>query len=234
MRGAATKRIARRQHDHDSPRRGHSRSERNDIRKGAIWAEPDVNSCQTIAIMRQCDLSECCGACSWSVVWDRCAPRHRIGRQNHQSNDQPAPARQQRRPARGQPPKASQTAARHGGWTKQQPQGCAMQRLVGHQSKPVGSVEVCRSCTLNLSLAALSSGHDRAASLRLHRTVPAVEGGSAAVRPALGSRNQARRLSADGAPGRLAGPLLHTGGYDWADRFPPIVDAALRLKARRS
>ena len=52
-------------------------------------------------------------------------------------------------------------------------------------------VGVCGSCTLNLSLAALSSGHDRAPSLRLHRTVPAVEGGAAAVRPALGSRNQA-------------------------------------------
>jgi len=30
-----------------------------------------------------------------------------------------------------------------------------------------------------------------AASLRLHRTVPAVEGGAATVRPALGPRNQA-------------------------------------------
>ena len=37
----------------------------------------------------------------------------------------------------------------------------------------------------------------------------AVEGGPATIRPAVGSRNQARRLSADGPPGRLAGPLLH-------------------------
>ena len=43
-----------------------------------------------------------------------------------------------------------------------------MQRLVGHQSKPVAAFEVCRSCTLNLSLAALG---DRAAA--------AQQGGSA-------------------------------------------------------
>jgi hypothetical protein len=115
----STKRIGRRQHDHDGPRRGRVAS--GTTSEGAIGAEPDVNSRQTIAIMRQCDLSECCGACSWSVVWDRCAPTHCIGRQKQQSNDQPAPARQQRRSARGQPPKISQTAARHGGWTKQQP-----------------------------------------------------------------------------------------------------------------
>jgi hypothetical protein len=34
---------------------------------------------------------------------------------------------------------------------------------------------------------ALSTAHDRAASLRVHRTVPAVEGGSTAFRPAVGS-----------------------------------------------
>ena len=49
-----------------------------------------------------------------------------------------------------------------------------------------------------------------AAILRLHRTVPAVEGGAATVRPVLGPRNQARRLPADGAPGWRARPLLHT------------------------
>ena len=38
----------------------------------------------------------------------------------------------------------------------------------------------------------LSSAHDRAPSLRLHRTVPAVEGGTTTVRPAVGSRNQPR------------------------------------------
>ena len=59
---------------------------------------------------------------------------------------------------------------------------------------------------LNREAVALSSGH---ASLRLHQTVPAVEGGPTAFRPALGSRNQARRLSADGAPGWPARPLLH-------------------------
>ena len=48
-----------------------------------------------------------------------------------------------------------------------------------------------------------------AAPLQLHRALPALEGGAAAVRAALGSRNQVRRLSADGAPGWLAGPLLH-------------------------
>jgi hypothetical protein len=60
---------------------------------------------------------------------------------------------------------------------------------------------------LNHPATVLSSGHGF--SLRLHRTVPAVEGGPAAVRPIVGSRNQARRLSADGAPGWLAGRLLH-------------------------
>ena len=28
-----------------------------------------------------------------------------------------------------------------------------------------------------------------------------------------------------------ARPLLHPNGHDWADRFPAIVDAALRIKA---
>jgi len=43
------------------------------------------------------------------------------------------------------------------------------------------------SARLNHPAAALSSGHDRAASLRLHRTVPAVEGGASAVGPIVGS-----------------------------------------------
>jgi hypothetical protein len=46
-----------------------------------------------------------------------------------------------------------------------------------------------------------SSAHDRAASLRLHRTVPAVEGGAATVRPAVGPRNQSMTATGDGAPG---------------------------------
>ena len=36
----------------------------------------------------------------------------------------------------------------------------------------------------------LSSAHDRAPSLRLHRTVSAVEGGAAAFRPVVGPRNK--------------------------------------------
>jgi len=48
-----------------------------------------------------------------------------------------------------------------------------------------------------------AAAHDRAPSHRLHRTVPAVEGGAATVRPAVGPRNQARWLPIDGTPGRL-------------------------------
>ena len=51
--------------------------------------------------------------------------------------------------------------------------------------------------------------HDHAASFRLHRTVPAVEGGPATIRAIVGSRNYSRRLPADGAPGWRAGPLFH-------------------------
>ena len=65
---------------------------------------------------------------------------------------------------------------------------------------------------LNSPAAALSSAHDRATALRLHRTVPAVEGGPTADSFAVGSRNQARWLSAAAAPGWLAGPLLHAHG----------------------
>src|ERR1700676_437149 len=76
-------------------------------------------------------------------------------------------------------------------------------RRKGKRSSPPGG------CSYFEPAAALYSAHDRAPSLRLHRTLPAVEGGPATVRPALGSRNQARGLSADGAPGWLAGALLH-------------------------
>jgi hypothetical protein len=48
----------------------------------------------------------------------------------------------------------------------------------------------------------------------------------------LGSRNQARRLPADGA--REGAGALVQGGYDWADSFPTIVEAASRLKASSS
>ena len=67
--------------------------------------------------------------------------------------------------------------------------------------------------------------------LRLHRTVPAVEGGAATVRPAVGSRNQARRLSVDGAPGWLARPLLHAQRLRLGGPLPGIVDAANRIQA---
>src|SRR5580765_3967719 len=68
---------------------------------------------------------------------------------------------------------------------------------------------------------ALSSAHDRAASLRLHQALPAVEGISTADRLAVRSRDQARRLSANARR-----------GHDWADRFPAIVDATPRIKAQ--
>ena len=68
-----------------------------------------------------------------------------------------------------------------------------------------------------------SSAHGLA-SLRLHRTVPAIEGGPTTVWPALDFRLMVRRT----------GPrvrCLTRNGHDWADRFPAIVDAALRIKA---
>ena len=71
-----------------------------------------------------------------------------------------------------------------------------------------------------------------AAILRLHRTVPAVEGGAATVGPFGiheikhdGYRLMVRR---DGARVRC----FTRNGHDWADRFPAIVDAALRIKAQ--
>jgi bifunctional non-homologous end joining protein LigD len=53
----------------------------------------------------------------------------------------------------------------------------------------------------------------------------AVEG--RAERPDVVARNQARRLSADGAAIRTR----TRRGYDWTDRFPLIVEAASRLRA---
>jgi bifunctional non-homologous end joining protein LigD len=71
-----------------------------------------------------------------------------------------------------------------------------------------------------------------AAILRLHRTVPAVEGGAATVGPFGiheikhdGYRLMVRR---DGARVRC----FTRDGHDWADRFPSIVDAAHRIKAQ--
>ena len=50
-------------------------------------------------------------------------------------------------------------------------------------------IYVKKLAQLNRKAIALSSGHGLA--LRLHRTVPAVEGGPTAFRPAVGSRDQA-------------------------------------------
>ena len=65
--------------------------------------------------------------------------------------------------------------------------------------------------------------HDRAPSLRLHRTSPS---GPLWVHEIKhdGYRLMVRR---DGARVRC----FTKGGHDWADRFPAIVDAALRIKA---
>ena len=77
---------------------------------------------------------------------------------------------------------------------------------------------------------ALSLGHGLAASLRLHPTVPAVEGGATAFRPWVheikhdGYRLMVRR---DGLRVRC----FTRNGVDWADRFPAIVDAADRIQA---
>jgi hypothetical protein len=49
-------------------------------------------------------------------------------------------------------------------------------------------IYVKRLARLNREAIARSSAHDRAASLRLRRTVPAVEGGAATVRPAVNWR----------------------------------------------
>jgi len=61
--------------------------------------------------------------------------------------------------------------------------------------------------------------------------VPAVEGGAATVRLALAPRikHDGYRLMVrrDGARVRC----FTRNGHDWADRFPAIVDAALRIKA---
>src|SRR5262245_1677915 len=76
---------------------------------------------------------------------------------------------------------------------------------------------------------ALSSGHGPAASLRLHRTVPVVEGVATTVRPGLAPRNQARRLSAHGAPGWFAlrrhlNTDQRSGGSDDAPEAQELVD----------
>jgi hypothetical protein len=61
--------------------------------------------------------------------------------------------------------------------------------------------------------------------------MPAVEGGPATIRPARVHeiKHDCYRLMVrrDGSRVRC----FTRGGYDWADRFPAIVDAALRIKA---
>ena len=80
----------------------------------------------------------------------------------------------------------------------------------------------------------LSSVHDFATSLRLHRTVPAVEG----RRPPSGPfwvheiKHDGYRLMVRRDDGRVR--CFTRNGHDWADRFPAIVDAALRINATRS
>ena len=92
-----------------------------------------------------------------------------------------------------------------------------------------GAFEVRRSCTLNLSLAALTSAHDRALpSGFIEPCLP-----SKVDRPPSGPlwvheiKHDGYRLMVrrDGARVRC----FTRNGHDWADRFPAIVDAALRL-----
>ncbi len=79
---------------------------------------------------------------------------------------------------------------------------------------------------LNRPAIALSSAHDRAPSLLLHRTVPTVEGGPLWVHE---MKHDGYRLMVgrDGARVRC----FTRNGHDWADRFPAIV-GALRIKAQ--
>lgn len=69
-----------------------------------------VNACQTFGINRQCDLGE-----RWRLARGRCLHRCRPTRHptKQEPNDQPEPTKQQRRPARGQPAKASLPRDRH-------------------------------------------------------------------------------------------------------------------------
>jgi bifunctional non-homologous end joining protein LigD len=72
---------------------------------------------------------------------------------------------------------------------------------------------------------------DRAASLRLHHTLPAVEGIPTAFRFTLGPRDQTRRLPPDGAPGRPARSLLYPERQQLGRPLLSIVEAAARLEA---
>src|SRR4029079_6605454 len=55
---------------------------------------------------------------------------------------------------------------------------------------------------------------------------------SCAIRPAMGARDQARRLPDYRAQIGDLVRLQTRGGYNWADRYPWIVEAARALKVR--
>jgi len=63
--------------------------------------------------------------------------------------------------------------------------------------------------------------------LRLHRTVPADEGGLATVRQEIKHDGYRLMVRRDGSRVRC----FTRNGHDWTDRFPAIVDAALRIRA---
>ena len=65
-----------------------------------------------------------------------------------------------------------------------------------------------------------------------HRALPPIPRRQAAVRLQLDSRDQARRLPADG-PARSRGhPADTRRGNDWTTRFPLVVEAVNQLKVR--
>jgi hypothetical protein len=66
----------------------------------------------------------------------------------------------------------------------------------------------------------------------LHRALPALSRRQTPVRVQLDSRDQARRLSPDGAPRSGRNPLAERRGNDWADKFPLVVETVNHLKIR--
>jgi len=64
----------------------------------------------------------------------------------------------------------------------------------------------------------------------LYRALTALPGREASGRVELDSRDQARRLSADGAAGEPAGiRLLTRNAHEWTDRYPAVVAAMNHL-----
>ena len=107
-----------------------------------------VIASQSFAINRQCDLKGRCGLDRGRLSGFRCAALLRTDQPVIQQETSPMTSQHQRddsaghRGDDGQPSKASQTAANRGATLgmdelNNSPQGCAMQRLVGHQRKPV-------------------------------------------------------------------------------------------------